>query len=428
MGTDYTWAFDRSFLVFLLIAFVSLTIAAKLKSMIPMPLIYGLLFAAGFGTGILPTDMMLSANMIAVGTIAFNVLVIHSGTMINFKLLKTTKKESLLCIIASLMLVLTVGFGLVPVLGKGLAFLAPGSVIGGGASCAIASRWVLDKNPGLSVFPWLIFMFQGLFSVPVVTWALKREGKALLAEFRANNPGAVAENEEVSCNNILDVTGAGIPVRTGGMPMSGTGRDGGPGTQRRKPFCGRIPLKYKNTAYYLGIIMIVTVINNLLHSTILSGLNLNPNITALLFGFFLGSIGVIDKAPLFKSDSYGLLLLGLMGLMANTMAKYPWQTLLGFLPPILLVFAVSTAVLILCGTAGAKICGFRPERGIALTMNCMMGFPVNDMLTVNAAAGAETEAEKGYIKSQIGPVLGIGTMLISNAVSILIVSIMVIFV
>lgn len=425
MGTEYTWAFDRSFLVFLAIAFVSLTIAAKLRSIIPMPLIYGIIFILGFGSGILPTDMLLSANMIAVGTIAFNVLVIHSGTMINFGLLKQKKKESILCIVSAVVLVLVVGFGLTPILGKGLAFLAPGSVIGGGASCAIASRWVLDKNPGISVFPWLIFMFQGLFCVPVVTWALKREGKALLSEFREKNKlqgASVSSPEAVGQSGATDPSGAG---------PSGLNQPKGKGENQtgvKKAFCDKIPAKYKNTAYYLGIIMIITVVNNLLHGTILSGLNMNPNITALLFGFLLGSLGIMDKAPLFKADSYGLLLMGLMGLMANTIAKYPWQALLGFLPPIILVFVVSTIVLILCGIVGARICGFRAERGIILTMNCMMGFPVNDMLTGNAAAVGETDAEKGYIKSQTGPLLGIGTMLISNAVSVLIVSVMVIFV
>ncbi|MBU3874340.1 hypothetical protein HGO97_000710 [Faecalicatena sp. AGMB00832] len=426
MGTEYTWAFDRSFLVFLAIAFVSLTIATKLKSMIPMPLIYGILFAIGFGTGILPTDMLLSANMIAVGTIAFNVLVIHSGTMINFKMLKARKKEAFLCIAASLALVVIVGFGLTPILGKGLAFLSPGSVIGGGASCAIASRWVLDKNPAISVFPWLVFMFQGLFSVPVVTWALKRESRALSAEFRARSQGSqekesgnAAGNGASPMNGAPGMTKPDVP----GMGQNPNAQQGG-----KVPFCERIPAKYKNTAYYLGIIMIVTVINNLLHGTVLAGMNINPNITALLFGCILGSLGLMDKAPLFKADSYGLLLMGLMGLMANTIARCPWQGLVSFLPPLLLVFVVSTVVLVICGIVGAKICGFRAEKGIALTMNCMMGFPVNDMLTNNAAAIGESEAEKGYIKSQIGPVLGMGTMLISNAVSVLIVSLMVIFV
>ena len=44
--------------------------------------------------------MLLSANMIAVGTIAYNVLVVHSGTMINFRMLRAKKKETLLSLIS----------------------------------------------------------------------------------------------------------------------------------------------------------------------------------------------------------------------------------------------------------------------------------------------------------------------------------------
>ena len=174
--------------------------------------------------------------------------------------------------------------------------------------------------------------------------------------------------------------------------------------------------------------MIVTVLNNLLHGTVLAGMNINPNLTALIFGCILGSVGLMDQAPLFKSDSYGLLILGLMGLMANTLAGYSWKELAAFLPPLILVFVVSTILLILCGVIGARICHFSAEHGIALTMNCMMGFPVNQMLTEQAASIGEREPERGYLKSQVGAVLGMGTMLISNAVTIVIVSVMVIFV
>ena len=97
---EYTWAFDKCFLVFLGIAFLSMTIATKIRSMIPMPLIYGVIFIIGFATGNLPKDMLLSANMIAVGTIAYNVLVVHSGTMINFRMLRAKKKETLLSLIS----------------------------------------------------------------------------------------------------------------------------------------------------------------------------------------------------------------------------------------------------------------------------------------------------------------------------------------
>lgn len=65
-----------------------------------LPLIYGVIFIIGFATGNLPKDMLLSANMIAVGTIAYNVLVVHSGTMIHFGMLRAKKKETLLSLIS----------------------------------------------------------------------------------------------------------------------------------------------------------------------------------------------------------------------------------------------------------------------------------------------------------------------------------------
>ena len=45
-----------------------------------------------------------------------------------------------------------------------------------------------------------------------------------------------------------------------------------------------------------------------------------------------------------------------------------------------------------------------------------------------AAAIGETEAEKGYLKSEVGPLLGIGTSLISNGLSVLVVGILTLFV
>lgn len=146
--TDYTWAFDKSFLVFLLIAFAATALAERLRSLIPMPLIYGVIFLLGFRTGVLPADMLLYANMIAVGTIAYNVLVVHSGTMISLPLLRARWKEALLCAAGLVLMTVLKLLILTPVLGKGLAFLAPGSVLGGGDSCAIASRWVSESHLG----------------------------------------------------------------------------------------------------------------------------------------------------------------------------------------------------------------------------------------------------------------------------------------
>ena len=58
----------------------------------------------------------------------------------------------------------------------------------------------------------------------------------------------------------------------------------------------------------------------------------------------------------------------------------------------------------------------------------MMGFPVNEMYLAIAEKKAKTETERKYLKSQLGISLGIGTTLVSNALAILVVSILTLFI
>lgn len=395
----YTWSFAQSFLAFLAIVFVSESLATRLRSLIPMPLFFGLFFAGGFALGWLPQDLLLASNMVTVGTIAFNVLVIHSGTMVDLPMLRIKKREALLAVGSALVMTAALLLVLPPLIGRNLALLAPGAVVGGGASCAIGSRWVSGVRPEISFFPWMIFMFQGLFSVPVVTWALKKETARLVEELSAQPPAAPP---------------------AGGKPAAG------PMAPAFGPVA-RIPQAYKTPAYYLGLIMVVAVINYALQGTVLAGLNINVNITALLLGILVGNLGLVDRAPLFKCDSYGLLILSLMGLMANNLANTPTETLLTLVLPVLIALAVGSAVLIGCGVGFARLLKLSPYAGVILTMNSVMGFPVNRML-VSQAVAAAPERLRGALTDRLMPLLSLGTMLVSNAVSIFIISILVSFV
>lgn len=385
----YTWSFAQSFLVFLLIVFVSQTAATRLRSLVPMPLFFGVLFAAGFATGLLPKDMLLAANMVAVGTIAFNVLVVHSGTMVDIPQLLARRKEALLCALSALVMTAVCLAVLPPLIGRDLALLAPGSVVGGGASCAIGSRWVSSVKPEISFYPWMIFMFQGLFSVPVVTWALKKEAACMASEMASAPP-----------------------------PAAGGAREGQPSAFGP---VGKIPQQYKTPAYYLGLVMIVAVFNYALQGTVLKGININPNITALLLGILVGNLGLTDRAPLFKCDSYGLLILSLMGLMANNLAHTPLRELLALVVPVLAALLVGSAVLIGCGAGLARFFGLSRYAGIVLTMNSVMGFPINQMLAANAA-GAAPEHLRAPLQGRLMGLLNIGTVLVSNGLSILLIS------
>lgn len=397
-----SWSFELSFFTFLIIVFTSQALAVRLRFLVPMPLIMGIFCIIGFALNIIPKDFVANSNMIAVGTIAFNVFVIHNATMIDVGFLKEHPTDAVACILGSLILTCILALCTKGILGQKLALLSPGPILGSGASCAIASYSIKSTNPELSVYPWMIFMFQGLFSVPVVTWALKREAKIILNNYNNNEGGAYALNpiENNKKSNLLHVNG----------------------------LCKKIPSAYKTPAYYLGTIMIANIFSKYLYTEFLAPYKLNTNVIALCIGFIFAQLGFLDKAPLNKSDSFGLLLMGLMGLMANTLANTPLDSILSLLGPIIFVFSVSTLVLILCGIAAGRLFCYSSYRGIALMANCMMGFPVNETLLQSVVNLAESDSEKEYLVQQIFPILNTGTMLIVNSGSILIVSIMVNFI
>ncbi|WP_312698941.1 hypothetical protein [Sedimentibacter sp.] len=384
-----SWSLEISLLFFLIIVFLSQLIATKLSSYIPMPLVLGIISIIGFATGLVPKDVIEKSNMIAVGTIAYNMFVVNSGSMIDLKFIRRFKIESIICLVSSLAIFLIVGIGMRGAIGKELALLSSGAVIGGGATCAIASYVVMGIKPELAVYPWMIFMFQGLFAVPAISWALKKEAAVCVNDFRSRNTGVAAF----------------------AAPTIGFGTD-------QTKLYNKVNNRYKTTAYYLAIVMAINVLNKYVHSKL--NIGINQNATALLAGFLFSQTGLIEAGPLHKSDSFGLLLLGLMGLMVNTLSKNPLGNILRLIPPMIVMFLVSMAVLTITAIVFSKIYKVSPYGRIAMNLNCIMGFPVNKLLVERAARIGETNEEKEYISMKLSPLINIGTMLVVNTISIII--------
>lgn len=388
-----TWSFEVSFTVFLAVTFIAQALSAQLRAWVSMPFIFGVLFIAAFKLGIFPADIVPATQMMAVGVIAYHLLIIHGGSMLDIGMLRRYPKPVLICLLSSLAMAAGVGFGLSTLLGRQIALIAPGCVVGGGAAAAIASRWVAIQNPALTILPWLIFMVQGLFSFPVITLAMRAETRLLLAGYR--------KGESLAARPV-------IPSQPG------------------RGLAARMPAAMKTTAYYLGGIMLLGLLNSALHSVVLlpAGISISPILTALVLGLLASQLGIMERGPLFKSDAYGLLLLGLMGLMANAFAAPSLESIVALLPALLLVCVVSTLLLSVSGALLAKALGLRAQQGIILAVNCMTGYPVQDRLLQSAQRMGETDAEKAYLRAELQPLLGIGTMIINNALSIGMVSIL----
>lgn len=398
-GLYVQWSFELSLMAFLLIILLSQWVSTATASRLSLPFVMGVLCMVGFASGLLPADFVEQSKLIPVGFIAFNVLVIHSGAGIRFGELWQHRQTVVITLAGVTIMTLVLVFGLTPVIGRELALLSPGPIVGGGATAAIASNWVRMKAPQLSFYPWMAFMLQTFFGLPLVTWAIKKEARRLLWEYRAH-PLGVKDDPSTSRPHTLHST--------------------------PRTLVGRIPEQYKCTAYYLGTLMVVAVLNKWLNATVLAGLNININVTALLLGMLLGQLGLLERNPLFKSDAFGLLLLGLMSLMGNTLSKTPLPGILAMTLPLLLAFAVATVVLVITGLVAARICKFSPYRGILMMANCMLSFPPGVALAGELLdKEGTTDPERGMLKHNLLPVLSIGSGLVVNVASIFIASLLV---
>ncbi|MBL8965951.1 MAG: hypothetical protein JNG85_03015 [Spirochaetaceae bacterium] len=387
-----SWSFETSLVAFLALAFAAQAVATLTKGRLSLPFVLGLACVLGFACGVLPRDLAVKSRMRDVGFIAFNVLVAHSGTMLDFRRLRREKGAVALSLAAAGLLALVFAFGLAPLLGREAALLAAGPVLGGGAASAIASNAAMKLAPGLAALPWLLFMFQGFFGLPLFAWALRREARRLAALDATGPAGATAAPGPAGATE----TAAGVPP------------------------CERLPRRYRSTAYDLGSLMLVAALNRALHATAFGAVGIHPALTALLFGALLARLGLLERDPLAKSDAMGLLMLGLMSLMADSFSRTPLPDLLALLPATLLALSAGTLVLAAAGIAAGRLAGRGGGRGLVLAANCLVGAPFSGLAArgILAAVAAGDEAKRARLEAELLPPIEAGANLMTNFVSI----------
>lgn len=394
------WSFEFSFMMFLIIVFLSYAIEIRTKSRLSLPFALGIICIIGFGTGLFPKNFIVQSKMKEIGVIAFNMLVIHSGTMIDFKAIKSQKKNILIAVGGVVIMSAVVIWGVGPIIGREFAAMSPGPLVGGGAAAAISSISMLRVDPGIAVFPWLIFMAQCFFCVPFCSFLIKKESQLILDGYRKGSKNKVSGNIQSAVTN-----------------------------EEQIKLCDRIPAKYKTTAYYLGTLMIVSVFNRWLSVSFFMEFGININITALIFGILMGSLGILERGPLIKSNTMSFLMLGLMALMVDTLASTSLSVLSSLIIPLIIVCTIGAVILILVGVTTSKICKFSLYKGIIITLNSMVGFPVNLQLVEETANKLATDnEEKQLLKGTLNPILSAGSTVIVNIVSILLASMVLFFV
>lgn len=376
-------------------------VSAKTKAFVPSVFVSAIVFIVGFWT-IFPQDMVdLSGIGSPLAQLSMMLLVTHMGTLMSLKELAAQWKTmiiALMGIVGVCIGCLTLG---TVVFGWDTAVIATPPLTGGLVASIMMSDAATAKGLNdLAVLAILMYVVQGFAGYPLTAMMLKKEGKKLLNDFRngkakTNNEFAITTDEEVKESKLKIIP--------------------------------NIPEKYDTT--YMVLLRVALVAFLAVKIEGLTGGTVSKYVLALVLGALAAEIGFVDRKPLVKSGSFGILMTSLMAFIMAGLAKATPDMLAKTAVPLLGMILFGVVGMAIISIIAGKVLGCSKEMSFAVALTALYGFPANYILTEEASkALAETPEERAYLMDQMLPQMLVGGFTTVTLASVIIAGIFINFI
>ncbi|WP_315120131.1 hypothetical protein [uncultured Clostridium sp.] len=371
---------------FALMAFLAIgeVVSVKTKAVIPSILIFLILLLGAVWTNILPTNVIdlagFSENLTDVIMV---IIVVNMGSSLSVSDLKSEWKTVLIGIGAILglaALLLTLGSA---IYGWQTAVIAAPPLAGGFVAAFEMSKAALEKGlPHLSMIALLLLALQEFPVYFLLPSLLKKEANRNLERYRRGE-AAVTKLEE---------------------------------KEGQKRIFQPIPEKYQSSEMYLfllAVVGLVAILSSLFTKKIFNSMgisySISPTIFALFYGVVAGEIGLLERKSLQKANAFGFFVVAsLIGVMGGLVNHTP-QEIIAVLVPIAVLIGIGIVGMGIGGIIVGKMLGRSWEMSFAIALNCLIGFPVNFLLTNEAINSLEAnEEEKDYLTNTMVPTMLVG--------------------
>lgn len=281
------------------------------------------------------------------------------------------------------------------VFGKDMALAAVPPLTGGGMATIIMSDQAAAMGlPEIAMLATLIFVFQGFFGFPLTSFFLRKEGRVMIEQFRKNKSSKSSAKTSAA-------SGTAVSKAT---------------VSEKKTINSLVPEKYKTPTYYLtklGILAVIVYIINLF-----TGQFFSQTILEIAIGVIGVMCGFLEKEPLKKAQSMGILQLCLTASFMRNFADSTPQQLFGLIVPIFGFLVMASIAIAVASILVGKVMKFSVSMSMAIGLNCFLGFPFNYIICDEAVnAVGETEEEREYLNGILMP-----KMIISGIVAVSMVS------
>ena len=355
-------------------------ISAMTKAFVPSVFVSAIIFVIGFWT-IFPADIVdLSGIGNPLAQLAILLLITHMGTLMSLKELASQWRT----IIISLAGIVGICIGAVAlgtvVFDWETAIIATPPLTGGlVASIMMADAATAKGLNDLAVLAILVYVAQGFAGYPLTSILLRKEGNKLLSDFRSGKIKSSAKSE-----------------------VEETIKE-----ESKLRIIPKLPEKYDTTYMVLLRVAIVALVAVKLEG--LTGGTISKYVIALVLGAIASEMGLIDRKPLVKSGSFGILITSLMAFVMAGLAKATPDTLAEMAMPLIGIIVFGVVGMGIFSIIAGKLLGISKEMSFAVALTALYGFPPNYIITEDVSkALAETPEEKEFLMDQMLPQMLVG--------------------
>lgn len=358
-------------------------ISAKTKAFVPSVFVTAVVFLVGYWY-VFPQDIVTVANLgQPIVTLIMYLLIVHMGTLMNFRELMAQWKTvliSLAGVIGIIILLMTVGIAL---LGKETAIVGTPPLTGGiVAAILMKDAAAAIGNDKLAIVAILVYVLQGFIGYPLTAVLLKKEGIRLLSDYRKGIKSDLVVQAEKG--------------------------------ETHKKLLPQLPAKYNTTYMHLFRLGFVAWLTDIFTKAVNNGIFHNPKaispfVVALVFGVIAGQIGLVDREPLVKANSFGWAMTTLMAFIFGGLSKATPEMLEQVAGPLVGIIIIGVIGLLIFAWIAGIILHESKYMALPIALNALYGFPPNFILTTEAINSlTDNKEEIKYLNDVMMPKMLIG--------------------
>ena len=181
---------------------------------------------------------------------------------------------------------------------------------------------------------------------------------------------------------------------------------------------GMASLLMSDQAAAMGLPEVAMLATIVYFINLFTGQYFSSTILEIAIGIIGVMLGFLEKEPLKKAESNGLLQICLTASFMRNFANSTPEQVFGLIVPIIGFLILGSIAITVFSVISGKLMKFSFNMSMAIGLNCFLGFPFNYIICSEAiSAVAETEEEREYLNTILMP-----KMIISGIVAVSIVS------